>query len=92
VSKDAIVLGGAQPLVYVVDSPDGQQGAASPVPVQLGVAEGNMIQVTGPLQPDQLVVVQGNERLLPMPGQPVAIQRTIPAPTPGGAVSQSENQ
>jgi len=92
VSKDAIVLGGQQPLVYVVDSADGQQGTASPVPVQLGVADGSLIQVTGPLEPGQLVVVQGNERLLPMPGQPVAIQRTIPAPTPGGAVSQTEGQ
>ena len=77
VSKDAVVLGGPQPIVYVVESADGKQGRASPVPVQLGVADGSLIQVIGPLQPNQLVVVQGNERLMSMAGQPVIIQRTI---------------
>jgi multidrug efflux pump subunit AcrA (membrane-fusion protein) len=75
VLKDAIVLGGPQPVVYVVDVPsaDAKQGKARPVPVQLGVADGNMIQVRGGLQTGQLVVVQGNERL--RPGQDVQIQR-----------------
>jgi RND family efflux transporter MFP subunit len=75
VLKDALVLGGPQPVVFVVDIPsaDAKQGKARPVPVQLGVAEGNMIQVRGGLQTGQLVVVQGNERL--RPGQDVQIQR-----------------
>jgi multidrug efflux pump subunit AcrA (membrane-fusion protein) len=90
VPKDALVLGGPQPVVYVVESADGRQGKSSPVPVQLGVAEGDLIQVTGQIEPGQLVVVQGNERLLPMPGQPVAIQRTVPVPASGGAVSRAE--
>jgi RND family efflux transporter MFP subunit len=91
VPKDALVLGGQQTLVFVVETADGQQGTASPVPVQTGVAEGNLIQVIGSLKSGQLVVVQGNERLLPMPGQPVAIQRTISIPNPArGAVSQAD--
>jgi hypothetical protein len=78
VPKDALVLGGPQPVVFVVDmaAPDAKQGKARPVPVQLGVAEGNMIQVTGGVQPGQMVVVQGNERL--RPGQDVQIQRVLP--------------
>jgi RND family efflux transporter MFP subunit len=80
VSKDALVLGGPQPLVFVVDAaaPDAKQGKARPVPVQLGVAEGNMIQVRGGVAPGQMVVVQGNERL--RPGQDVQIQRVVPPP------------
>jgi RND family efflux transporter MFP subunit len=85
ISKDALVLGGVQPVVFVVDvaSPDAKQGKVRPVPVQLGVAEGNMIQVRGGIQPGQLVVVQGNERL--RPGQDVQIQRVVP---PSDAVSR----
>jgi RND family efflux transporter MFP subunit len=79
VSKDALVLGGPQPVIFVVDAaPDAKQGKVRPVPVQLGVAEGNMIQVRGGLEPGQLVVVQGNERL--RPGQDVQIQRVVPPP------------
>jgi RND family efflux transporter MFP subunit len=75
VSKDALVLGGPQPVVYVVDVPnlDAQTGKVRPVPVQLGIADGNLIQVRAQLEPGQLVVVQGNERL--RPGQDVQIQR-----------------
>jgi hypothetical protein len=39
----------------------------------LGIADGNLIQVRAQLEPGQLVVVQGNERL--RPGQDVQIQR-----------------
>jgi RND family efflux transporter MFP subunit len=73
VSKDALVLGGATRMVYVVDT-DPQspmKGKARPVPVELGVAEGNLIQVRGDLKPNQMVVTQGNERL--RPGQDVEI-------------------
>lgn len=79
VSKDALVLGGPQPVVFVVDAaPNAKQGKTRPVNVKLGVAEGNMIQVTGGLEAGQLVVVQGNERL--RPGQDVLIQRMIEPP------------
>ncbi|MCA9236551.1 MAG: efflux RND transporter periplasmic adaptor subunit [Planctomycetales bacterium] len=50
---------------------------ATPVPVQLGVARGELIQLIGPLQPGQLVVVEGNERL--RPGQSVDVTRVVKA-------------
>jgi RND family efflux transporter MFP subunit len=91
VPKDALVLGGPQPVLFVVDtSGDAKQGKARPVPVELGIAEGSMIQVSGAgLQANQLVVVQGNERL--RPGQDVQIQRVIPEPdgSPRSASSHS---
>ena len=89
VSKDALVLGGPQPVVYVVQgaTADGETGKAVPVPVEVGVADGGLIQVTGPVKAGQLVVVQGNERL--QPGTDVAIQRTIPSPAARDAVSQT---
>lgn len=78
VSKDAIVLGGPSPIIYVADTDpmDSTKFVAKLVPVQLGVSEGGLIQVKGPVQPGQKVIVQGNERLRPM--QPVAIVREIP--------------
>jgi HlyD family secretion protein len=90
VSKDALVLGGRQPMVYIVTgaSAEGESGKATPVPVQIGVAEGDLIQVMGEVQAGQLVVVQGNERL--RPGQDVAIQRLVAPPAAASAVSQAE--
>lgn len=78
VPKDALVLGGPQTMVYVVDTagPDSKQGKVRPVPVQLGAASGRLMQVNGPLQPGQMVVVRGNERL--RPGQDVQIQSVLP--------------
>jgi RND family efflux transporter MFP subunit len=66
VPKDAVILGGPSPQVYVVaDDPRTKQPAAVPVSVELGVSEGGNIQVVGNLQAGQQVVVQGNERLIP---------------------------
>jgi len=75
VPKDAIVLGGPQPVVVAVDGAqqEGKTGKSRPVPVRLGVAEGKHIQVIGDIKPGQLVVVQGNERL--RPDQPVLLSR-----------------
>jgi RND family efflux transporter MFP subunit len=73
VSKDALVLGGESPIVFVVD-PDSQnpkQGKVRPVPVEMGIADDGLIQVKGPLKADEWVVVQGNERL--RPGQDVLL-------------------
>jgi hypothetical protein len=79
VPKDAIVLGGASPVVYAVTPGKGADspGTARLVPVQLGVVEDGLIQVKGELKPGEQVVCQGNERL--MPGQPVSILPTAPA-------------
>jgi RND family efflux transporter MFP subunit len=80
VSKDALVLGGPQPAVVVVDlaGPNAQQGKVRSVPVELGIADGNWIHVTGQLTPGQLVVVQGNERL--RPAQEVQVQSVVQPP------------
>ena len=73
VPKDAIVLGGPQPMVYVVQPGEGESKPATvaPVPVELGLSEAGRIQVIGQLQPGQQVVVEGNERL--RPGQHVIV-------------------
>ena len=78
VSKDALVLGGPSPVVYVIDpsGDDGTLGSVRPVPVEVGVAQGALIEVDGPLTLGQRVVTQGNERL--RPGQEVWIIRTSP--------------
>lgn len=79
VPKDALVLGGPSPRVYVFEPLSGGDdptlGTVQPVPVTLGVASGSLVEVSGPLQVDQRVVVQGNERL--RPGQEVRVLRTI---------------
>jgi hypothetical protein len=71
VPKDALVLGGPQPLIWLVDpstvssTGDGmRQGNAIAAVVQLGVAEGQLIQVIGAIPSGSLVVVKGNERII----------------------------
>ncbi|QDT92093.1 efflux RND transporter periplasmic adaptor subunit [Gimesia algae] len=77
VSKDALVLGGPSPMIYVVDHEKGEQkqGKARVVPVQVGVSEGRLIQVKGDLMPGQQVVIRGNERL--RPGQDVIVSEIL---------------
>ncbi len=85
VSKDALVLGGSKPIVYVVDTgddPKSRTGKVTPVLVELGVASAHLIQVKGALKKGQWVVVEGNERL--QPGQEVnvtSIRKPIVAAT-----------
>jgi RND family efflux transporter MFP subunit len=90
VPKDALVLGkGPTPLVYVVEpGPDGKTGKATAVPVQIGVAAGAGIQITGPFKAGQLVAVEGNERIF---GPNVAISgiRKAAAPPAADSVSRS---
>jgi len=85
VPKDAIVLGGANPIVFVIDkgSIEGDRttvtgGKVRPIQVQLGVAQGEWISVVGDLNEGQLVVVEGNERL--RAEQAVSIKDTRQAP------------
>lgn len=77
VSKDALVLGGPTPMIYVVEpgKENGKQGKARAVPVQVGVAEGRLIQVKGDLESGGYVVIRGNERL--RPGQDVTISNVL---------------
>ncbi len=69
VPKDALVLNARERSVYVVDldaqSSELPTGIVRKVPVQLGVAVDDLIQVSGALSAGQLVVVVGNERLIP---------------------------
>ena len=72
VPKDALVLNGNDRAVFVVDidksvTPKSGQltGTVRRVPVDLGVAVDGRIQVMGDIQADDLVVVEGNERLVP---------------------------
>jgi len=74
VPKDALVLGGPRPIVFVIDpseggaaSGDAAAGAGSvrPVEVAVGAAVGGGVEVRGALQPGTLVVIRGNERLRP---------------------------
>ena len=66
VPKDALTLGGPQPVVVVV-----QDGKAHMVVVELGVSQGDLIEVRGKLKQGQQVVVRGNEGLAP--GRPVVV-------------------
>ncbi|MEX2185381.1 MAG: efflux RND transporter periplasmic adaptor subunit [Pirellulales bacterium] len=82
VPKDAIVLGGEKPMVYVVAVASaagremvGQMGDATPVPVELGLATGSSYEVRGDIKPGQWVVVKGNERI--RPGQKAMIKSVV---------------
>lgn len=66
VPKDALVLGTGTPLVYVVDTDQAATaGTVRPVPVTLGATVAGSVEVTGGIEPGQLVVTRGNERLRP---------------------------
>jgi RND family efflux transporter MFP subunit len=79
VPKDAIVLGGPTPMVFVADGAGaGKAAKARPVSVQLGAAWEGYLQVKGDLKAGESVVVQGNERL--RPGQDVVIVREQDGP------------
>ncbi|MEE4376326.1 MAG: efflux RND transporter periplasmic adaptor subunit, partial [Candidatus Competibacteraceae bacterium] len=70
VHKDAVLRKGGEAIVYVV-----QNGTANSRTVQLGEAVGNRFQVLEGLEPGDVVVIRGNERLRPgqkvsYPGQP----------------------
>ena len=66
VPKDALVLGGPSPLVYVlVEEEQTGQTVVQPVPVELGEPDDSLIAVSGKISGGQRVVVRGNERLRP---------------------------
>ncbi len=88
VPKDALVLGGPQAMIWLVDpstvsTAEGgmRQGQAVAVNVQLGVADGDLIQVEGAIPAGSLVVVKGNERIVPSrTGEPSPIILTAKPP------------
>lgn len=76
VPKDAISIGGRTPVVYVVDTTGGKS-TVRPVPVTMGVAQGQWISVgANEIKVGDIVVVEGNERLRPgqdVRAEPIAI-------------------
>ena len=76
VPKDSLVLGRAEPTVFVVEAGmNGKPATVRPVPVRLGVANGALIEADGDLPPGGRVVVLGNEQL--QAGDPVRVTDTI---------------
>jgi RND family efflux transporter MFP subunit len=71
VPKDAVVLGGPSPTVFVADSASGKT-MVRPVPVKLGPATGYWIAVEGEIKAGDQVIVEGNERV--RPGQEIRTQ------------------
>ena len=68
VAKDAIVLGGESPTVFILKRNEKGGGTVQPVTVELGATDGALIEVidkSGTLKPGIEVVVEGNERLRP---------------------------
>jgi HlyD family secretion protein len=74
VPKDAVVLGGKVPMVYVVDADPAGKRTVRPVPVTLGASRGQWISVgSAEIKEGEQIVVEGNERLRPM--QEVRIEK-----------------
>lgn len=71
VHRDALVIRREQTMVYRIDADD----KAEMLPVTTGLAEGNLIEIVGPVEPGDRIVVRGNERL--QPEQPVHILNPI---------------
>lgn len=91
VPKDALVLSPRGTMVFSVsaDPKDPKAMKASPVPVEVGVAIGPVIEVRGPLKKGDLVVVRGNERLRP-PSQDVKVTETLaPGAEPKARATQN---
>lgn len=93
VPKDALVLGGASPMVWLIDSSTIQSGesksiktgGARMVPVRLGVSNGPLIQVIGEIPEGSFVVTLGNERLRPSRGpDPTPVSWIVKPATSGG--------
>jgi multidrug efflux pump subunit AcrA (membrane-fusion protein) len=68
VPKDAVVLGGPSPTVFVTDAA-GDKAMVRAVPVALGPAQGAWIAAVGQIKEGEKVIVEGNERV--RPGQEV---------------------
>lgn len=82
VHKDALILGGQNPLVAVVDrtADNAEIGSIRLVPVLVGSYWQDWVEIKGSLREGDLVVVRGNERL--RPGQPARIAEVRAAPLP----------
>lgn len=72
VPRDALVIREQQTRIIRINS----KNIAEQIQVSLGIAEGNMIEVVGPVLPGDKIVVRGNERI--RPGQTVQIRDELP--------------
>ncbi|MDA0282678.1 MAG: efflux RND transporter periplasmic adaptor subunit [Planctomycetota bacterium] len=91
IPKDALVLGGPSPTIFVVDTAasaasedtgvknstnsTAKTGKVRPVPVTMGASDGRLIEIQGAIKAGDMIVVRGNERL--RPGQDVVITETL---------------
>jgi len=71
VPRDALVLRGDGITIFIVD----QDNTARRIRVTTGIGEGDWIEVRGPVQEGDRIVVRGNERL--RPGQEVNVQAAV---------------
>lgn len=78
VHKDAVSLAQGRRIVFVA-----KDGQAQERQVELGVAAGARFEVLSGLEPGELVVVRGNERL--RPGQAIAAEPAPDVPAPPAA-------
>ncbi len=70
VPRDALVLRGDGIAVFIIDD----DNKARRIRVTTGIGEGEWIEVRGPIQPGDKVVIRGNERL--RQGQEVSVQES----------------
>ncbi|HEX9758038.1 MAG TPA: efflux RND transporter periplasmic adaptor subunit [Nitrospiria bacterium] len=70
VPKDALVIKGGQTLVFIANKTE-KGWTVSPVNIKTGLMVNNWVEVQGPLNIGQKVVIRGNERL--RPGQEVNV-------------------
>ncbi len=82
VDKDAVLRRPSGDMVFVA-----ADGAAQPRPVTLGEAVGDRFVVEDGLEPGELVVVRGNERL--RPGQPITYETPRTAAQPADDANAS---
>ncbi|MFI4874747.1 MAG: efflux RND transporter periplasmic adaptor subunit [Blastopirellula sp. JB062] len=79
--KDALVLGAGKASVYVTAKGPNDTMIVNLIPVELGVASGDRIEIIGQIPPNSQVVVRGNERL--RPGQAITVlEQTESRPNP----------
>jgi len=84
VRKDAIVLGGVKPLIYVVAASPSDElvKVALPRTVELGIEVGDQVEVRGEIEAGMEVIVRGNERVRPLqPVSPEPLQEGAASPT-----------
>jgi len=70
VPRDALVLRGDGIAVFIIDD----DNTARRIRVTTGIGEGDLIEVSGPIQAGDKVVIRGNERL--RPGQAVSVRES----------------